>query len=165
MPFMLAIILGMETDVRMLDEDQCYVEFADYESPNTAEKRDPSRIGKTTVAKIKAEHRRYHYEGNIISSLTAYKPQNLLIESNCITPTIVGNAYGQYLSYVPLSSIEDAAFTEFSPLHPEYHRINTNIVNRVSIKLFQVDGRAPRLLYPDAFNTTGIQKEEAEGRY
>ena len=77
----------------------------------------------------------------------------------------MGNAYGQHLSYVPLSSIEDTAFTKFSPLHPEYYRINTNIVNHVSIKLFQVDGRAPRLLYPNAFNTTGIQKEEAEGRY
>ena len=66
----------------------------------------------------------------------------------------MGNAYGQYLSYVPLSNAKDRAFTEFSPLHPEFHRINTNIVNRVSIKLFKVDGRAPRLLYPDAFNTT-----------
>ena len=116
MPFMLAIILGMETDVRMLDEDQCYVEFADSESPNTAEECDPSRIGKTTVAKIKAEHRRYHYEGNIISLLTAYKPQNLLIECNCINPTIVGNAYGQHLSYVPLSSIKKRGIHRvFSP--------------------------------------------------
>ena len=61
MPFMLAIILGMETYVRMLDEDQCYVEFNYSQRPNTAEERDLSRIGETTAAKIKGEHRRYHY--------------------------------------------------------------------------------------------------------
>ena len=62
----------------MLDEeDQCYVEFTDSERANTPEERDPSRIEKTTVAKITAEHRRYHYDGNVIGSLTAYKPQKL----------------------------------------------------------------------------------------
>ena len=152
MPYFVAIILGFENQVRMIGDDECYVEFLDKEPPGTPQLREA--FAAPPVEKDVFEERlRYTLTSSEAMDINQYKPQNLLIECDCLTPAIVGNAYGQYLSYLPLNDISNA-FTEFSPLHPEYHNINTNVLNRVNFRLAQIDGQIPRLLYPEAYNST-----------
>ena len=152
MPYTVAVILGFERQVRMLGPDSCYVEFDDSRPPNSPQLRDYDlNSGQVTEKGLHAEKKRYSLTSDEMLEIDQYKPQNLLVECDCLAPTIVGNAYGQYLSYLPLNEVSNA-FTEFSPLHPEYHEINTNVLNRVNFKFSQIDGQIPRLLYPDAYN-------------
>lgn len=150
MPYFLSVVLGFEQNVRMLDQETCYIEFLDTEPPNTPQIRETVFDDQLDEKKVHAENKRYYLNSNEMADIDIYKPQNLLIECDCLAPAIVGNAYGQYLSYLPLNESTNA-FTEFSPLHPEYHEINTNVLNRVNFRCSQIDGQIPRLIFPEAY--------------
>ena len=80
-------------------------------------------------------------------------PQNLLLYVDCVQPSLVGNAYGKYLTNIPIpiqnnsnETIFDLAYTVYEPKNLEFHPIQQNDINHVLIQLLKVDGKAPEFV-------------------
>jgi hypothetical protein len=76
------------------------------------------------------------------------KPQSLLLYTNCVVPSLVGEAYGSYLTHIPIpkqtsvSSI-DIPYTIYEPKNLEFHPLLSGNVNDIQIKLLKTNGEKP----------------------
>ena len=143
----ITIVAGMTLHERAiyLNDTYCCLEFED-QNPGLPPILSSNEI-RPDLSILAEQEERYSLKGGVID-LTVIEPQNLLLHVDCISPTLVGNSYGQYLSNVPLDN-KHYAFAEHAPIHPEYHELNTNGLNHVSFKLFHVDGSLPQLYAGD----------------
>ena len=76
-------------------------------------------------------------------------PQNLLLYSDCVMPSLIGNVYGQYLTHLPIpktkegdDALEIPYFTH-EPKNLEFHPIRTAELNNVRFKMLKMDGSEP----------------------
>jgi hypothetical protein len=149
MPNYLALALGLQEQVVLLDANFCCLELQD--TKKGEEMIKPGKISpsqqKDPAFKTKYENR-FIFKGENDIDLNIIKPQTLLVYANCITPSLVGNSYGQYLTNIALDRSE-SFYSEYSSIHPEYHKLNTNKVNRVRFKLYLIDGREPQYEHAD----------------
>jgi len=81
-------------------------------------------------------------------------PQSLLIYTDCVAPSIVGNVYGQYLTHVPIlkktSEKTEIEYFSHEPKNLEFHALQQKDLNNVHFKFLQVDGKKPN------FSSTSI---------
>jgi len=127
MPNYLALALGLQEQVVLLDANFCCLELQD-----TKKGEEMIKPGKISPSQQKDPAFKTKYE----------------VYANCITPSLVGNSYGQYLTNIALDRSE-SFYSEYSSIHPEYHKLNTNKVNRVRFKLYLIDGREPQYEHAD----------------
>ena len=73
-------------------------------------------------------------------------PKNLLIYTDCVEPSLIGNVYGQYLTNipVPISNINEL-LVSYEPKNLEFHRIQTGDLGNVNFQILQTDGNYPAL--------------------
>ena len=145
LPITIVAALTLHERAIYLNDTYCCLEFED-QTPSL-----PPILASNTLrpdlSVLEKQEDRYRLKGGVIN-LSVIKPQNLLLHVDCISPTLIGNSYGQYLSNVPLDN-KHYAFAEHAPIHPEYHELNTNGINHVAFKLFHVDGSLPQLYAGD----------------
>ena len=138
LPNTLAAVLGLEHKVITLDNLYCCFELED--SKNGVPEY---RFVEEKKYLYREEDERYTLQGGKMN-IKLIEAQNLLLHANCISPLLAGNAYGQYLADIPLKRQHDF-FSEYSPQHAEYHKVNTNALNHVYFKFFHLDGSNPEL--------------------
>ena len=141
-PITLMAGLALHENAIFLNDTYCCLEFKD-KTPNLPQYHAQS-LNPPTLYVLRTQETRYYIKGGI-PNLKIIEPQNLLLHVDCITPSLVGNAFGQYLSSIPLNSTH-YAFAEHEPRHLEYHKLNTNVVNHVSFNLYHIDGSEPQLV-------------------
>ena len=98
----------------------------------------PSNYGKQLTARRKV-------------NLNCLVPQNLLLYADCVQPSLVGNAYGKYLTNVPIpmkkkNSIFDLSCVIYEPKKLEFHSLHQSDVNHVLIQLLRTDGNPPEFM-------------------
>ena len=98
----------------------------------------PSNYGKQLTAKRKV-------------NLNFLVPQNLLLYADCVQPSLVGNAYGKYLTNIPIpmkktNSIFDLSYVIYEPKNLEFHPLHQSDVNHVLIQLLRTDGNQPEFM-------------------
>ena len=76
------------------------------------------------------------------------KPQNLLVYTDCVQPSYVGNVFAQYLTNVPLPQDKtktgtDVPYITFEPKNLEFHPLQTGDLSNVRFKLLRTDGTKP----------------------
>lgn len=71
-------------------------------------------------------------------------PRNLLLYSDCVKPSLIGNVYGQFLTNIPIpiASIEEPLVT-YEPVNLEFHPLQSNDLSNVRFKLLNTDGTEP----------------------
>ena len=81
-------------------------------------------------------------------------PQNLLLYSDCVTPSLVGDVYGQYLTNIPIprpdSDPIDIPYTVYEPKNLEFHPFQRNQIEAVRMRLLKTDGNAPEFVVNNA---------------
>ena len=78
-------------------------------------------------------------------------PQNLLLYSDCVMPSLIGNVYGQYLTHLPIPKNEkkegedalQVPYFTHEPKNLEFHPIRTAELNNVRFKMLKTDGSEP----------------------
>ena len=74
-------------------------------------------------------------------------PHNLLIYTDCVIPSLIGNVFGQYLTSVPVASNDEKVpFLSYEPKHLEFHPLCTGDLSNIRIKLLKTDGSTPEFL-------------------
>ncbi len=77
-------------------------------------------------------------------------PQNLLLYSDCVTPSLVGDVYGQYLTNIPIPRLDttpiDIPYTVYEPKNLEFHPFQRNQIETVRMRLLKTDGNAPEFV-------------------
>lgn len=86
--------------------------------------------------------------------LNFLQPKSLLLYTNCVLPSLVGAAYGNYLTHVPLpQSVDisrmDIPYTVYEPKNLDFHPLKTGSVKNIQMKLLQTDGRKPKFAIDD----------------
>lgn len=150
LPNVLAVVLGFQNQVLMLDEHYCCLELRDKgQSSEEGAERVPDVSPDNPISDpevLKTMDDRYAIRAQFPLVVDMLVPQNLLLYADFITPSLVGNAYGQYLTNIPLTR-DHSFYSEYSPMHPEYHKLNTNALQRVGFKMLHTDGTVPVLEY------------------
>lgn len=149
MPNPLAACLGFQNQVIVLDDHNCCLELRDKADRVDGEKVpdiSPDNII-SDLEELKKHEERYAIRAQFPADTDLLTPQNLLLYTDCITSSLVGNSYGQYLTNIPLSRSNNSFFSEFACLHPEYHKLNTNALDRVNFKLLETAGTVPVFQY------------------
>lgn len=77
------------------------------------------------------------------------KPQSLLLYTNCVVPSLVGDAYGSYLTHIPVAKENDNAHitlphTVYEPKNLEFHPLQSGNVNDIQLKLLKTNGEPPQ---------------------
>lgn len=98
----------------------------------------PSTYGKTLKAKRKV-------------NLNFLVPQNLLLYADCVQPSVIGNAYGKYLTNIPIpmqdsKSVFDLSYVVYEPKNLEFHPLHQSDINHVLIQLLRTDGNPPEFM-------------------
>ena len=96
-----------------------------------------------TYAKVLTARRQYNVNFLV--------PQNLLLYIDCVKPSLVGNAYGKYLTNIPVpikteKNIFDLSYVTYEPKNLEFHPLHQSTINRVLIQLLKVDGNPPEFV-------------------
>ena len=77
-------------------------------------------------------------------------PQNLLLYSNCVEPSLVGNIYGRYLTHIPTpresKSLLNLPYILYEPKNLEFHSLQGSDVNNILFQLLKTDGNEPEFL-------------------
>ena len=77
-------------------------------------------------------------------------PQNLLLYSDCVVPSLVGNVYGQYLTNIPIprttSDPIEIPYTMYEPKNLEFHPLQRNQIEDVRVRLLKTDGTQPQFI-------------------
>jgi hypothetical protein len=77
------------------------------------------------------------------------KPQSLLLYTNCVVPSLVGESYGSYLTHIPIAKETDSEtihlpHTIYEPKNLEFHPLQAGNVNDIQIKLLKTNGEPPQ---------------------
>ena len=159
LPIDYAFVLGFEDRASPLDENTCFIELYDTApDPSTSELRFVPlpeayyhRKERTAmeIAMVK-EEQRYAVETVVPINMDLVQPQNLMLYADCIRPSLVGNAYGQFLTTIPILKQQDF-FSEYVPQCGKYHALTSTTVDRVQFQLLQTDGSRtqPTIQYRD----------------
>ena len=79
-------------------------------------------------------------------------PQNLLLYVDCVKPSLVGNAYGKYLTNIPIPIRDasqdalDLSYIVYEPKNLEFHPLKQNDIDHVLVQLLKVDGKPPEFV-------------------
>ena len=77
-------------------------------------------------------------------------PQNLLLNLDCVAPSLVGKIYGKYLTNVPVPYIErntiEIPYVSYEPKKLEFQSIIQTDVSHVKLQLLKTDGNVPKFL-------------------
>lgn len=79
-------------------------------------------------------------------------PQNLLLYSDVVKPSLLGNVFGQYLTHIPIvydNDKIDVPYLVHEPKNLNFHHLQTGDLNNIKFQLLQVDGKKPRFLVND----------------
>ena len=76
------------------------------------------------------------------------RPKNLLLYTDCVVPSLIGNVFGQYLTNIPIPATTDSAkssvpYISYEPKNLEYHPLKTGDLNNVRFRMYQTDGSIP----------------------
>jgi hypothetical protein len=138
----LAIALGLEKQVVMLPGNYCCLELEDSKRYDWLPLPTPGASEEELLNSedYKSNESRFNIFGHSEIDISLIQTQNLLLYADCITPTLFGNSYGQYLTNIPVHR-HQSFYTEYSCPRPLYHKLNTNKINRIHFKLYHIDGR------------------------
>lgn len=153
LPSIFASVLGIDNNKLInLGNDTSCIEMDDYWG-NMPEMRFvlPSQIENYDESVIR-EHERYYLFCKKEVNVNLLEIQNLLVYANCIEESLIGNSFGQYLTNIPIIRDENEYFTEYTPLHPEYHKMSSNNLERVTFQLTDTKGNKPKLMYQSLLN-------------
>ena len=82
--------------------------------------------------------------GNRSIDLNFLTPKNILIYSDCVLPSSLGNISGKYLTNIPITKQNDSEFFFYEPRNLEFHPIIPGDLNNVHFKLMRTDGELIR---------------------
>jgi len=76
-------------------------------------------------------------------------PQNLLMYTDCVVPSLIGNVYGQYLTNIAINRYNNKSpYVVYEPTNLEYHPLQICDLGNVTFRLLKTDGTFPRFRNP-----------------